>query len=241
MTTPGVGRSPWPRLVVPDGTLEALKWLALLLMTADHVNKFLFNGTNAAVFAAGRLAMPLFVFVLAYNLARLGVLERGGYTRTMLRLALSGISSLPAFFVMGGFEGALRPLNIMFTLLVLTASLLLAEGRAAGKLAASALFLAGGTGVEFWWPAPAFGVAVWWYGKRPGALPLVLALAALAALRLVNGNFWALASVPVLLLAPLVDLPIPRLRRVFYAYYPLHLFALCSIRIPMAKAGYLFF
>jgi hypothetical protein len=28
------------RLVVADGTLEALKWLGLVLMALDHVNKF---------------------------------------------------------------------------------------------------------------------------------------------------------------------------------------------------------
>ncbi|MDK3025103.1 TraX family protein [Cupriavidus taiwanensis] len=29
-------------LHVPDGTVEALKWIALALMTGDHVNKYLF-------------------------------------------------------------------------------------------------------------------------------------------------------------------------------------------------------
>lgn len=56
-------------LHVPDGTVEALKWLALALMTGDHVNKYLFNGTLPFLFEAGRLALPIFVFVLAYNLA----------------------------------------------------------------------------------------------------------------------------------------------------------------------------
>ncbi|RYF37261.1 MAG: hypothetical protein EOO38_26620, partial [Cytophagaceae bacterium] len=35
-----------PRLVVADGSIEALKWLGLLLMTGDHVNKYLLNGVN---------------------------------------------------------------------------------------------------------------------------------------------------------------------------------------------------
>lgn len=235
----GIG---WPRLAVSDGALEALKWLALLLMTADHVNKFLFNGTDSFIFAAGRLAMPLFVFVLAYNLARPGVLERGGYARTIWRLAVSGVLSLPAFTIMGGFNAALRPLNIMFTLLVLASTLYLIEGRTTGNYIAAAIaFLAGGINVEFWWPAPAFGIAVWWYSKRPGAVPLLVALAALAALHFVNGNLLALVAVPVIFLASLADPPVPRLRWVFYVYYPFHLFALCWIRVPMAKAGYLFF
>jgi hypothetical protein len=42
-----------------------------------------------------------------------------------------------------------------------------------------------------------------------------------------------LASVPLLfLVASRLDLPMPRLRWAFYAYYPLHLAALWLIRIP---------
>ena len=58
-----------------DGTIEGLKWLALVLMTGDHVNKYLFNATLPVLFEAGRIALPLFVFVLAYNLARPGTLD----------------------------------------------------------------------------------------------------------------------------------------------------------------------
>ena len=56
-----------------------MKWLALVLMTGDYVNKYLFNGTLPRLFNAGRVTLPLFVFVLAYNLARPDTLERGVY------------------------------------------------------------------------------------------------------------------------------------------------------------------
>lgn len=231
-----------PRLVVSDGSLEALKWLALVLMTVDHVNKFLFNGTNDAAFAAGRVAMPLFVFVLAYNLARPGVLEYGAYLRTMKRLALFGVLAMPAFVIMGGIGAALHPLNIMFALLALTATLNLIDRSTIGSYAAAAaVFLVGGTNVEYWWPALTFGIAVWWYCKRPGVMPLALAFTALAALWFISSNLWAFLAFPCVLVASLFDLRMPRLRWVFYAYYPVHLFVLCLIRIPMRKAGYLFF
>ena len=64
---------------------------------------------------------------------------------------------------------------------------------------------------------------------------------ACAALWFINRNLWALAALPVLFLASRVDVRVPRLRWAFYAYYPLHLAALWLIRIPMSKAGYLFF
>ncbi|MGE4125505.1 MAG: TraX family protein [Pusillimonas sp.] len=109
-------------LRVPDGTVEALKWLALVLMTGDHVNKYLFNATLPVLFEAGRVALPLFVFVLAYNLARPGTLERGVYGRAMSRLTVFGALASVPFVALGGLAWGWWPLNVMFTLLVVTAS-----------------------------------------------------------------------------------------------------------------------
>ena len=202
------------RLVIADGTLEALKWLALVLMTGDHVNKYLFNGTLPWLFNAGRVTLPLFVFVLAYNLARPDALERGVYPRTMQRLTLFGVLATPAFIALGGLMAGWWPLNIMFALLGLTAMLYLIERRTVGGYAAAVtVFLVAGSSVEFWWPALAFGMAVWWHCKQPGRKPVAIALAALAVLWFVNSNLWALAAVPVLLLVSRLDLRL-RLGRV---------------------------
>jgi len=51
-------------LFVFDGTIEAMKWLALLSITGDHVNKYLFNGTLPFLFEIARLAMPLFIVMV---------------------------------------------------------------------------------------------------------------------------------------------------------------------------------
>ena len=110
-----------PRLVVADGSIEALKWLALLLMTGDHVNKYLLNGANPLLFNMGRMALPIFCFVLAYNLARPDTLQRGIYGRTMTRLTLFGLAATPAFLALGGLWAGWWPLNVMFTLLAATA------------------------------------------------------------------------------------------------------------------------
>jgi hypothetical protein len=95
--------------------------------------------------------------------------------------------------------------------------------------------------VEFWWPAVSFGLAVWWYCKRQGLTPLTLTLLTLMSLWFVNGNLWVLSAIPIFLLSSRIDLRMPRLRWAFYGYYPIHLFVLWLIRIPMSKAGYLFF
>jgi len=230
-----------PRLSISDGSIELLKWLALTAMTIDHVNKFLFNGTNSDAFAIGRIAMPLFVFTLAYNLSRSGIDSRD-YHRTMLRLVLCGAISIPAFILMGDINAALQPLNIMFTLLALTIILyLIKTGKVSGYVVAVAVFIVGGSIVEFSWQAIAIGVGVWWYSIRPGTLALFLAISSLAALWTINGNLWALVALPLIVFASLIDVRITRKQRLFYTYYPLHLYALNLIRVPMRDVGYLFF
>ncbi|MFH0782579.1 MAG: TraX family protein [Pseudomonadota bacterium] len=227
-------------LILSNGTLETLKWLGLILMTGDHVNKYLFNGTLPVLFEAGRLALPLFVFVLAYNLARPHALERGVYRRTMIRLAIFGGLATPAFIALGGLRfGGVWPLNIMFTLLAFAATACLIEkGRV---FTAGIVFLVGGGLCEFLWPAIAFGLAVSSYCKKPSLATAAVALIACAILWFINHNMWALTALPVILLATRFNLRVPRLRLLFYAYYPLHLALLLLIRIPMRKAGYLFF
>lgn len=246
-----------PEIRVSSGSLEALKWFGLVAMTGDHVNKYLFNSTLPYLFEFGRLAMPIFGFVLAYNLARPGTLVKGIYRRVMIRLAIFGALACPSYIAMGGVLGHWWPLNILFTLLVATAMMALVDastildGSVRGSdrpaewpfmLAAAAAFgLVGGAVVEFWWPALAWCFFAWCFFKRPTWPALVLALAGLASLYLVNKNWWALLTIPAIYLAGMLDLRVPRLNHVFYWYYPLHLAALWLIRIPMAAAGYLFF
>ena len=93
-----VGRSRSVQL--HDGTLEALKWIAVLLMVGDHVNKYLFNWEFPWLFNAGRMVMPVFAFVMGYNLARPS-LGREGFQRIMRRLALVGVVATPVFLSLG--------------------------------------------------------------------------------------------------------------------------------------------
>lgn len=245
MEKPELNIAPLPRLVLSNGSIESLKWLALLLMTGDHVNKYLFNGTLPYLFEAGRLAMPLFVFVLAYNLARPSANQNGAVKRTLTRLAIFAVIATPPFIALGNLMMGWFPLNILFTLLVIAAIIVMIEKANTGCYLAGAgailLFMWGGGLVEFWWPAVALGIAAWWYCKNPNWIALLGVLASCASLYWINGNHWALAALPLLIAASQVNLGVPRMRWAFYAYYPAHLVALLLIRIPMSKAGYLFF
>lgn len=225
-----------------NGTVEALKWLGLILMTGDHANKYLFNATIPGFYEAGRLCLPVFVAVLAHNLARPGALESGVHLRAMKHLTIVGAAASVPFVGLGGVFAGWWPLNVMFTLLVLTATTYLMERGGALRLAAAAgIVVFGGSSVEYWWAGVGFGLAVWSYMKRPSWAGAALSILACGALSFINGNHWALAALPLLLVASRVDVRLPRSRWAFYGYYPLHLGALWLIRIPMAQAGYLFF
>jgi len=54
------------RLELTSSQQELLKWVAVATMTLDHANRSLWPYQDWA-FAVGRLAFPLFVFLLAYN------------------------------------------------------------------------------------------------------------------------------------------------------------------------------
>ena len=212
---------------ISDGSLEALKWFALVLMAGDHVNKYLLHEANATLFALGRLVMPVFGFVLMFNLARPGALATGTHVRVIKRLTLFGGLSTPAFVYLVGWW----PLNILFTLWVATLLVYLWEGGGKGlRVLAVLTFLIGGAFVEFWWPALLCCLTAWVFILRPTAVRLVLWTLATTSLAVVNGNFAAVVALPLIWGATQVDIPLPRNRWVFYAFYPAHLtlLALCS-------------
>lgn len=208
------------KLELSDGSLEALKWLALLLMTLDHINHFLFDLKIPMMYNAGRIAMPLFGFVLAYNLARLNSLTKNTHKRVMKRLITYGLIATP-------FYGAINqwwPVNIMFTLLV--ATYLIYRIEMAGRnyvWKCCFLFFISGFLVEYFWFATVYCLAAWWYCKSASLHRGLLWIAATMMLFLINQNHWSLLALPIILIASHVNIKIPQVRQVFYIYYPLHL------------------
>jgi len=219
-----------------SGALTSLKLVGLLSMTVDHINKYLYHGASEAAFAMGRLALPVFVSVVAVNLAK----ARGPQTfsRMAQRLAVAGVVATLPYSKLGGLLHAVYPFNVLFTLLTLVCVLSLrTQGR--GKTAAIA-FLGGGALAEFWWPALILGVGVFDYSRRPSIVAAVTVLVGLASLSVINGNGWAFCALPLLVLGSRICFPIPRMRLFFYAFYPAHLFAILIARIPLERAGHLY-
>ena len=210
-----------PPVMLADGTAEALKWLALVLMVLDHANQYLCNDALPWVFPIARLSFPLFGFVLAYNLARPGTLSNGAAIRTMKRLSIFALmASLPHVVL----DGRLFPLNILATLLVATATVYLFAQGGCKKGYAILVFMLGGGVVEGNWFAVAVCVAAYRYCQSPTVLRLLSVIASLVVLGLfINRNQWALAVLPVILLAQHANISLKRQRHFFYGFYPAHL------------------
>lgn len=223
--------------LTPGKNLELVKWCAVILMALDHINKYLFNWTIPGLFEAGRLAMPLFAFVLASHLANPNF-AKPNYIRLWRKMALFGVISTPFFVALGGVHGVL-PLNILFTLLV--ASIVIFFIRSDRLWYAGLVFASAGLFVEFIWFGVATTVAAWLFLRSPDkAWTLIALLITVAGLSFVNDNFYAVASLPAFYLLSKIPLQIPRLPYFFYMFYPSHLALLLLVRIPMAWAGYLF-
>lgn len=222
-----MARPAWPRLVLSDGTLEALKWFAAALMLVDHINKYLLDWSHPWMFALGRLAMPIFAVALGYNLARPGA--RLGRIAWKLA-ACAAVSTIP-FIALGKIQlGGWWPLNILFTLLLAVLTLQLWERGPAGRIAAALMFLAGGCLGEFFWFGAAIVLASRAYCRTPSTIAAVVLVGAVACLGAVNQNAWALASLPLVVLATQLHLQVPRSRWAFYGFYPAHLAALWIVQ-----------
>lgn len=209
-----------------EAALSAAKWLALVLMLVDHTNKYVFDSSQTWMFALGRISMPLFAFVLGYNLARPGMLESGGFRRVAIRMAIFGVVATLPFVVINKLPGGWWPLNMMFTLLVGVFTVWLIEIKKTWSTVLACLVaIWGGALVEYWWPAIGMLLCVWAYRREPSKPLIVGFMVSLAALYFVNGNFWAFAVIPVLAVLQRWPTLLPRAQWVFYAVYPLHLMA----------------
>ncbi len=117
---------PLPSIKISNGTLEVMKWLAMLSMTIDHINRIFWNTSSYTALSIGRLAMPLFAFIFAYNLARPNALAHGTYGRAFKHLILFGLLATPAYISMRYLQH-IYPFNIMFSFFIAALCLFLYE------------------------------------------------------------------------------------------------------------------
>jgi len=198
-----------------SGGRELLKWIALALMTGDHMLTVFGLGYVPVVSELGRIAFPVFALVMAYNLAQPGA-DAGRLAR---RLVLWGLAASPVATLA---FGQILPLNVLLTFAAAAGGIWALERHQWGL--AVLLALVAPVALDYAWPGVWLVLAGWrWYRGRGGQPWLVWGCMGL--LCLYNGNAWALLAIPLLRLGHF-DVAIPRLGRVFYGYYVAHLAAL---------------
>nr|WP_275584626.1 TraX family protein [Stenotrophomonas sp. NLF4-10] len=211
-----------------------VKWIALVLMTGDHVAKVFFGGYVPVVSELGRVAFPAFALVMAYNLAQ----PQADVSKSVKRLALWGVIAQPAHALAFGYW---LPLNVLLSF-ALAAACILCMQRGRWWLLA---LLAGPAPlfVDYQWAGLFFVLAWWWALSSPPVIRGdnsiwvvyfrgLLAVAAYGPLLLYNGNGWALVAFFLVgwLSDPLRRLPaIRRMRWAFYGYYAVHLLLLAGL------------
>lgn len=210
------------------GALEILKWLALVLMTGDHIDAAVYGRSVEWLYDLGRIAMPIFAAVFARNLARPGIKPRLRQIRN--KLLLVGAIAYP-FHVIALGQGW-DVLNILFAFAVAVQYIIAQRsGDAVNKLLGAALVLASGFFIEFHW----FGILLtiaWWYyfisdGRNWSWFWLV---AAFVGVCVENGNAWAFVALPLAWAGLTFTWPdVPRVRNLFWRYYPAHLAVLAGI------------
>ena len=211
---------------ISNGGIELLKWIGLVLMMLDHINTFILNGKYPFLFEAGRVVMPLFAFVLAYNLARTSKNE-SVYKRVMQRLLIYGVIATPFFIAIHSVNVmglSWYRLNILFTLLVSTICIYcLEKGDSVSFSAFIVVFVLGGAFVEFLHPAILFTVFAWQYCRSGKKQCLLLMLLMVFPIGIINRSMSGAFSLALIFLVSKVDINIPRAKNFFYAFYPVHL------------------
>lgn len=227
-----------PMLSLSSGAIETIKWLALIAMTLDHANKILFQAQLAWMYSMGRLAMPLFGFILAYNLAKPDTLKSHIYSRVMMRMFIIGLAATP-FYNAAFHHVGLGSLNIMFTLGLAAGVMFLidkskhsrnADSVIITRVLAVAFYILASLLVEGQSIAVGYVLAAWAYCKTQKVWTLLIWILSTACLSLINANDWAIVAIPIVFIVSKVHFRLPRLKWVFYAYYPLHLAILLSIQ-----------
>lgn len=179
---------------------NAIKWLAIITMTIDHIGYYLFPSFTL-LRLVGRIAFPCFLYTTVQ-----GVKVTKDFRKYLLRMLITGLVSMPITALSGNY------FNILFTLLLFSLSM------KDYRLILPAAFL--GYFTEY----GIYGFLMGWTiyvmiekDKRIGAgLFLLINLLQWPSLQ----AFAILAIIPMLVPFKIKVKQLPKL--LGYAYYPLH-------------------
>jgi hypothetical protein len=196
-----------------SGGRELLKWIAVLLMTGDHVIKVFDLGYVPGVSELGRAAFPLFGLVMAFNLAQ----PECDVAKSVRRLSIWGLLAQPGHALAFGYW---LPVNVLFSFAVSASVIWAVRARQWALVALLAGVLP--AFVDYNWLGMFFVVGAWlaFHLRQP-----LMFVPGFIALCIFNLNGWALLEIPIWALG-VAKIDVPRTGRSFYVYYVGHLLAL---------------
>jgi hypothetical protein len=202
-----------------SGGREVLKWIALVLMTGDHVNKVLLHGSEPWLTDLARVVFPIFAFVLAWNVERHP--DRRAADRSIGRLFVAALLVQPFHALAFGYW---LPVNILATL---ACGLLVARTRSPAVVVL--VGLVAGSVVDYAWAGVLVVMASVMLARDPESLASRgLYAVALVCLCWFIGIAWALLALPLLAIGGRLPVTIPRWRWTFLGYYAVHLAVLAG-------------
>lgn len=217
-----------PRLT--SGQQEVVRWIAIVTMVIDHVGAVLLSpGDALPLRAIGRVAWPLFAFLLAYNVAVRDV-DPVRYLRPLL--VWGALAQLPHFLAFDRFV-----VSILGTLFLAAAALSLVTHRERLERRSPLLvpgllvvILLASTQVEYGPLGVGIVLAFWWALRGGSSIAWLGAIVATA----LNNQPWtiwpyALIALPLPFLAARLPLSLPRSGRLPWLFYPAHLAVLAAL------------
>lgn len=203
--------------------LDLLKWIALFSMALFHYGHSVVYMPPEIITIIGRLAFPLFAFILGYNIAL--AIEKNDKTvekRLMKTLLVFGCFAQPFYW---GFIHSPLPLNVMFSLAL--GVYMVFNYKTVFAWIALALC---GLFVDYAWFGALFVLASYLVStdlmkSRIGLFSGIAFSTSLISLTMITSSPYPLLVLPLLLFG-LVWQPnfkLPRCKWFFYAFYPVHL------------------
>ena len=199
-----------------------LKYIAVLCMLLDHINKILFNNEYYILTLIGRLAYPLFIYLSVYAY----VYFTSSKFLYMGRILTFAFIAQP--FHMYGFGLGLAPLNILFSIFFGLCSLYLFEQKKYIYMIFPILF---SLYADYSFLSIILFFATYLYIKNPSNIYFILLfIVSLASLNLFEYMYFIPLFFLLLIFFQNISFKISMNKYFFYLFYPLHFLVLGVVR-----------
>jgi len=216
---------------------EILKMAAIISMLISHIG-MLFISFDTVTFAIGRVAFPLFAFLMIYNYIH----HTSSPVKYIIRIFIVAvISQAPYALTIGEGSGMI---NIMFTLsaglfIVHVLDIMIASKTKLKQYtiayAMITFFFAAGLVVDYIYLGLILIISYWGWLRFPSHITFFVAVFATLFLNFPSGviiMYCGLLAIVLILIVLMLNVRVPRLNKwVYYFFYPVHLFAIHIAKI----------